>query len=139
MKKNHMSFDKCIDIFEVGLGEHEGKVKYTGADLVEAMRVGIAALNFLKENIDINGNVEGRIYDEEWNYNMNEVPLGTPLKLLSRNDDFLMPQREYVGTMIHDGIFPTHGECIEGNPDHFYRSIMVAWKRLEESEDAKVS
>ena len=66
----------------------------------------------------------------EWNYNMVEAPLNTAIKLLSADDCLLLPQMEYVGTIIDNGRYRTRGECIEGNPDYFYRSAIVAWKPI---------
>ena len=40
-------------------------------------------------------------------------------------------QREYVGTITHNGRFKTRGECYSGDPDYFYRSAIVAWKPFE--------
>ena len=36
-----------------------------------------------------------------WNYDMDSCPLDTKVYLLSSNDCFLLPQREYVGTITH--------------------------------------
>lgn len=66
----------------------------------------------------------------EWNYNLNEAPLNTPIKLLSA-DDLVLPQREYIGTIIDNEKGLIRGECIEGDSDFFYRSAIVAWKELE--------
>ena len=69
----------------------------------------------------------------EWNYDLEKAPLDTPLKLLSSDDCPLLPQREYIGTitMYGDGEYRTRGECIDGDPEYFYRSAIVAWKFLE--------
>ena len=67
-----------------------------------------------------------------WNYDMDSCPLDTKVYLLSSNDCFLLPQREYVGTITHNGKFKTRGECYSGNPDYFYRSAIVAWKPFEQ-------
>ena len=47
----------------------------------------------------------------EWNYNLEKAPLDTPLKLLSDDDCFLLPQREYVGTITMNrcGKYRTRG------------------------------
>ena len=69
----------------------------------------------------------------DWNYDMESCPLDTKVRLLSSNDGFiLLPQREYIGTITHNGRFRTRGECYEGDPDYFYRSAIVAWKPYEE-------
>jgi len=66
----------------------------------------------------------------DWNYNLNEVPLNVPVKLLSADDCLLLPQREYIGTVVDNGRGLTRGECIEGDGDYFYRSKIVAWKEV---------
>ena len=68
----------------------------------------------------------------DWNYDMDSCPLDTKVYLLSSNDCFLLPQREYVGTITHNGRFKTRGECYSGDPDYFYRSAIVAWKPFEQ-------
>ena len=67
----------------------------------------------------------------DWNYDMESCPLDTKVHLLSSDDCFLLPQREYVGTITHNGRFKTRGECYSGDPDYFYRSEIVAWKPFE--------
>ena len=67
----------------------------------------------------------------DWNYDMESCPLDTKVHLLSSDDCFLLPQREYVGTITHNGRFKTRGECYSGDPDYFYRSSIVAWKPFE--------
>ena len=69
----------------------------------------------------------------EWNYNLEKAPLDTPLKLLSGDNCLLLPRREYVGTitMHRCGEYRTRGECIDGDPEYFYRSAIVAWKTIE--------
>ena len=66
----------------------------------------------------------------DWNYNLNETPLNVPVKLLSADDCLLLPQREYIGTIVDNGRYLTRGECIKGDPDYFYRSAIVAWKEI---------
>ena len=39
----------------------------------------------------------------DWNYDMESCPLDTKVYLLSSDDCFLLPQREYVGTITHNG------------------------------------
>lgn len=75
----------------------------------------------------------------DWNYNMDEAPLNTPLRLLSSDDCLLLPQHEYIGTITtHEGgEYLTRGECIEGNPEYFYRSKIIGWKNIDKSEDRK--
>lgn len=91
--------------------------------------------NFI--HIEVEQEVEDFLYEKdkvsiamEWNYNMKEAPLETPIRLLSDDDCFLLPQREYVGTIIDNGTYLTRGECIEGDPEYFHRSAIVAWKPL---------
>lgn len=67
---------------------------------------------------------------DKWNYNMDECPLDTPVKLLSANDFPILPQQEYVGTITFNGSFKTRGECYIGDPEYFYRSAIIAWKNL---------
>ena len=67
----------------------------------------------------------------DWNYDMESCPLDTKVHLLSSDDCFLLPQREYVGTITHNGRFKTRGECYSGDSDYFYRSAIVAWKPSE--------
>lgn len=64
----------------------------------------------------------------EWNYEIINCPLNTRVCLLSANDCLLLPQQEFVGTLIHNGRFITRGECYRGDPDYFYRSKICAWK-----------
>ena len=70
--------------------------------------------------------------NREWNYDIGSVPHDIPVELLSSDDCFLLPQRKYVGTIIRckrEGVtFDALGECIEGDPDYFFRSQMVAWR-----------
>lgn len=71
----------------------------------------------------------------EWNYNLNEAPIDTPIQLLSRNDSPILPPQEFVGTITYgrkDEL--TRGKCLVGDPDYFYRSAMVAWKEIETLE-----
>ena len=65
----------------------------------------------------------------EWNYNLNEAPIDTPIQLLSANDCILLPQKIFIGTITynHKGEL-TRGECLVGEPDYFYRSEIVAWR-----------
>lgn len=72
----------------------------------------------------------------EWNYCMNEAPRNTPLKLLSSDDDLLLPQRVYVGTIStsYNGKYIIKGECIDGDPDYFFSSSIIAWKPIEGGE-----
>lgn len=67
-----------------------------------------------------------------WNYNMEECPLDTKVKLLSANDFPVLPQQEFIGTVVFNGRFRTRGECYKGDPDYFYRSAIIAWKNLDE-------
>ena len=66
-----------------------------------------------------------------WNYNIKEAPLDTPLQLLSGNDCFLLPQQIFIGTIVDNGTYWAKGECIAGNSEYFYRSAIVAWKPVE--------
>ena len=68
----------------------------------------------------------------DWNYDMESCPLDAKVHLLSSDDCFLLPQREYVGTITHNGRFKTRGECYSDDPDYFYRSAIVAWKPFEQ-------
>lgn len=45
----------------------------------------------------------------------------------------ILHKREYVGTitMHRSGGYRTSGECIDGDPEYFYRSAIVAWKTIE--------
>lgn len=65
----------------------------------------------------------------EWNYNLNEAPIDTPIQLLSADDCLLLPQKIFIGTITynHKGEL-TRGECLVGEPDYFYRSEIVAWR-----------
>ena len=76
--------------------------------------------------------------DKEWNYDIGSVPHDTPVELLSSDDCLLLPQRKYVGTVIRckreDGTFDALGECIEGDPDYFFRSQMIAWRPIQEEK-----
>lgn len=64
----------------------------------------------------------------EWNYNMESCPIDTRVCLLTADDCPLLLQQEFVGTLTFNGRFITRGECYSGDPDHFYRSKIVAWK-----------
>ncbi|HHU55745.1 MAG TPA: hypothetical protein GXZ48_03525 [Acholeplasmataceae bacterium] len=70
----------------------------------------------------------------EWNYNMNECPLDTVVCLLSKDDNILLPEQEFVGTITSNGKFIIRGKCYFGNPDYFYRSAIVAWKTIETNQ-----
>lgn len=68
----------------------------------------------------------------EWNYNLNEAPIDTPIQLLSRDDSPILPQQEFVGTITYGHKNElTRGKCLVGDPDYFYRSAMVAWKDIQ--------
>lgn len=65
----------------------------------------------------------------EWNYNLNEAPIDTPIQLLSRDDSPMFPQQVFVGTLEYGHTNELiRGKCLVGDPDYFYRSAMVAWK-----------
>lgn len=66
-----------------------------------------------------------------WNYEIENCPLDTKVCLLSEGGNLLLPQREFVGTLTHNGRFVTRGKCFEGDPDYFYRSKIVAWKEFK--------
>lgn len=68
----------------------------------------------------------------DWNYDMNQCPLNTKVRLLSANDFPILPQKEFVGTVVFNGNFRAKGECYEGDPDYFYRSAIIAWKPYKE-------
>jgi len=69
--------------------------------------------------------------NNSWNYNLEEAPLDTPIELLSSNDCFLLPQMKYIGTIISNGRGDrVRGNCIEGDPDYFYRSDLIAWRSI---------
>ena len=71
----------------------------------------------------------------EWNYNLNEAPIDTPIQLLSRNDSPILPQQEFVGTITYGHRNElVKGECLVGNPDYFYRSAIIAWKEIKKLE-----
>lgn len=65
----------------------------------------------------------------DWNYDMDSCPLDTKVFLLSANDNLLLPQREFVGTLMCKGHSVTIGKCFSGDPEYFYRSKIVAWKK----------
>lgn len=67
----------------------------------------------------------------EWNYDFEKIPLNIPVKLLSSDDCFLLPQMEYVGTVENNGSNLVRGKCIIGDHEYFYRSAIIAWKFLE--------
>lgn len=76
---------------------------------------------------------KGNVYsfeEVEWNYNMEEAPLDTPIALLSGDDFPVLPQMEYIGTVSHNGRYLISGECLKGDPEYFYRSAIIAWKPL---------
>ena len=62
----------------------------------------------------------------DWNYDMDSCPLDTKVFLLSANDNLLLPQREFVGTLMCKGHSVTRGKCLSGDPEYFYRSKIVA-------------
>lgn len=65
----------------------------------------------------------------DWNYDMDSCPLDAKVFLLSANDSLLLPQREFVGTLTRNGYSVRRGECFSGDPEYFYRSKIVAWKK----------
>ena len=65
----------------------------------------------------------------DWNYDMDSCPLDTKVFLLSANDNLLLPQREFVSTLMCKGLSVTRGKCFSGDPEYFYRSKIVAWKK----------
>ena len=65
----------------------------------------------------------------DWIYDMDSCPLDTKVFLLSANDNLLLPQREFVGTLMCKGHSVTRGKCFSGDPEYFYRSKIVAWKK----------
>lgn len=67
-----------------------------------------------------------------WNYDLNECPLETKVLLLSADDFPILPQQEFIGTIIFNGRYLTRGECYKGDPEYFYRSKIIAWKKLKE-------
>lgn len=67
-----------------------------------------------------------------WNYDIDSCPLNTKVRLLSADNCLLLPQMEFVGTLTDNGRFITRGKCYEGDPDYFYRSVIVAWKPYKE-------
>ena len=71
--------------------------------------------------------------EKGWNYDMESCPLDTEVRLLSSDGCPLLPQREYVGTVTHNGKSMVNGECHRGDPECFYRSAIVAWKGLEKA------
>lgn len=66
----------------------------------------------------------------DWNYNMNECPLNTKVRLLSADDCPILPQMEFIGTITFNGIYKCNLECDEGDPEYFYRSRIIAWKEM---------
>lgn len=69
-----------------------------------------------------------------WNYDMDTCPLNTKVRLLSGDGSLFLPQREYIGEIVHNGRYRTRGRCYSGDPDYFYRSAIIAWKPLEEGQ-----
>lgn len=65
-----------------------------------------------------------------WNYNMNQCPLNTRVKLLSENDFPILPQMEFEGTIIRNNEYLTRGKCLVGDPDYFYRSKIIAFQLI---------
>ena len=70
----------------------------------------------------------------EWNYNLYEAPIDTPIQLLSKDDSPILPQQKFVGTLTYGYVSEksrgdlVRGECLIGDPEYFYRSAIVAWK-----------
>nr|DAE80104.1 MAG TPA: hypothetical protein [Caudoviricetes sp.] len=73
----------------------------------------------------------------DWNYDMDSCPLDTKVFLLSANDNLLLPQREFVGTLMRKGHSVTRGKCFSGDPEYFYRSKIVAWKKYNTEREGK--
>ena len=74
-------------------------------------------------------------YIDDWNHNMDSCPLDTKVWLLSSDDRTLLPQTEFVGTLMDNGHYITRGKCYKGDPGYFYRSKIVAWKPYREEWD----
>ena len=66
-----------------------------------------------------------------WNYDMESCPLDTKVCLLSADDNPLLPQQDFVGTITHNEQFKTRGKCYAGDSNYFYRNAIVAWKPLQ--------
>ncbi len=73
----------------------------------------------------------------DWNYDMDSCPLDTKVFLLSANDNLLLPQREFVGTLTRKGHSVTRGKCFSGDPEYFYRSKIVAWEKYNAEREEK--
>lgn len=65
----------------------------------------------------------GSVLSGTWNYDFENAPVDTPIHLLSKN-----PSTEFVGTITKNGSDTFRGECIQGDPDVFFRAAIVAWK-----------
>nr|DAM43377.1 MAG TPA: hypothetical protein [Caudoviricetes sp.] len=73
----------------------------------------------------------------DWNYDMDSCPLDTKVFLLSANDNLLLPQREFVGTLTRKGHSVRRDKCFSGDPEYFYRSKIVAWKKYNAEREEK--
>lgn len=69
-----------------------------------------------------------------WNYNLESCPLNTIVWLLSENDYPILPQNIYLGSITRSlQGFLTRGECYIGDKDLFYRSKIIAWTSIDNS------
>ena len=68
----------------------------------------------------------------DWNYDLNKCPKDPPVWLLSDDDFPVLPQNEYLGTIIDSKQgYLTKGECFYGDPDYFYISKIIAWREVD--------
>lgn len=74
----------------------------------------------------------------DWNYDMDSCPLDTKVFLLSANDNLLLPQREFVGTLMRKGHSVRRGKCFSEDPEYFYRSKIVAWKKYNAEREEEL-
>lgn len=57
---------------------------------------------------------------------MNDAPLDTPILLLQ---DGWYRRITFIGTLTKgNGPYPDLGECLDGDSEYFYRSVISAWK-----------
>lgn len=79
--------------------------------------------------------------EKGWNYNMESCPLDTEVRLLSSDGCPLLPQREYVGTVTHNGKSMVNGECHRGETLNASAGAPLwhgkGWKRLNGGKDGK--
>lgn len=64
---------------------------------------------------------EGKTLKEKTRMAFETCPLDTPVWLIDHQ------HRLYIGTIVEKDGKMCRGECIEGDPEYFYRNELIAW------------